>query len=83
MRNLEAKLPGEHWREVGLMARAVYQTSSPPLACLAKDEFMNHSRISRSRRCAIISTTNSSSDLRRRSRARPAHEFTAQIGLDH
>ena len=40
MRNLEAKVPAERWREFGPMARAVYQASSPALARLAKDEFM-------------------------------------------
>jgi transposase-like protein len=40
MRNLEAKVPAERWREFGPMARAVYQSSSPALARLAKDEFV-------------------------------------------
>jgi hypothetical protein len=39
MRNLEAKVPAERWREFGPMARAVYQASSPALARLANDEF--------------------------------------------
>ena len=167
MRNLEAKVPAERWREFGPMARAVYQASSPALARLAKDEFVktwarelpsadgvlrgrlrglhrapaaadrapprhqndqpsgahvrrgapshegdpaclrrkggheadvrradaratglaqrrssHRSRSSRSKRCAIIYATNSSSDTRRRSRAHPAHEFTALMGLD-
>lgn len=40
MRNLEAKVPAERWREFGPMARAVYQSSSPALARLARDEFV-------------------------------------------
>ena len=40
MRNLEAKVPSERWREFGPTARAVYQASSPALAQLAKDEFL-------------------------------------------
>jgi putative transposase len=40
MRNLEAKVPAERWREFGPMARAVYQASSPALARLARDEFI-------------------------------------------
>ena len=40
MRNLEAKVPAERWREFGPMARAVYQASSPALARLARDEFV-------------------------------------------
>jgi putative transposase len=40
LRNLEAKVPAERWREFGPMARAVYQASSPALARLARDEFV-------------------------------------------
>jgi transposase-like protein len=40
IRNLEAKVPAERWREFGPMARAVYQASSPALARLARDEFV-------------------------------------------
>ena len=40
LRNLEAKVPAERWREFGPMARAVYQSSSPVLARLARDEFV-------------------------------------------
>lgn len=39
LRNLEAKVPAERWREFGPMARAVYQASSPALARLAREEF--------------------------------------------
>jgi transposase-like protein len=40
LRNLEAKVPAERWREFGPMARAVYQSSSPALARLAREEFV-------------------------------------------
>lgn len=40
LRNLEAKVPAERWREFGPMARAVYQASSPALARLAREEFV-------------------------------------------
>jgi len=40
MRNLEAKVPAERWREFGPMARAIYQASSTALARLARDEFV-------------------------------------------
>ena len=39
MRNHEAKVPAERWRELGPMARAVHQ-ASPALARLARDEFV-------------------------------------------
>ncbi|MGH8727965.1 MAG: IS256 family transposase [Burkholderiales bacterium] len=40
MRNLEAKVPAERWREFGPMARAVYQASSTALAGLSREEFV-------------------------------------------
>jgi transposase-like protein len=40
LRNLEAKVPAERWREFGPMARAVYQSSSAALARLAREEFV-------------------------------------------
>lgn len=40
IRNLEAKVPAERWREFGPGARAVYQASSPALARLAREEFV-------------------------------------------
>jgi hypothetical protein len=40
MRNLEAKLPGEVWREVKGAAYAAYQGGSPKLAELARDDFV-------------------------------------------
>jgi putative transposase len=39
MRNLQAKVPEERWREVGPAARAVYQAPSPVLARLAAEGF--------------------------------------------
>lgn len=39
MRNLQAKVPEERWREVGPQARAAYQAPSPALARLAAEEF--------------------------------------------
>lgn len=40
LRNLEAKVPSERWREVKAMALASYQAASPMLAQLAKEEFV-------------------------------------------
>jgi len=40
IRNLEAKVPAERWREVKAMALAAYQGASPMLAELAKEEFV-------------------------------------------
>lgn len=40
IRNLEAKVPSERWREVKAMALAAYQAASPKLAELAKEEFV-------------------------------------------
>ncbi len=40
IRNLEAKVPAERWREVKAMAHAAYQAVSPMLAELAKEEFV-------------------------------------------
>lgn len=40
MRNLQAKVPEERWREFGPAARAVYQASSPTVAKLARQEFV-------------------------------------------
>ena len=40
MRNLEAKVPGEVWREVKGAAYAAYQAGSPKLAIMAKDDFV-------------------------------------------
>lgn len=40
IRNLEAKVPAERWREVKAMALAAYQAASPMLAELAKEEFV-------------------------------------------
>jgi transposase-like protein len=40
LRNLEAKVPAERWREVKALARASYQAASPMLAHLAKEEFV-------------------------------------------
>jgi transposase-like protein len=40
LRNLEAKVPAEQWREVKGLARAAYQASSPALARLSRDEFV-------------------------------------------
>lgn len=40
VRNLEAKVPAERWREVKAMALAAYQAASPMLAELAKAEFV-------------------------------------------
>ena len=37
MRNLQAKVPEERWREVGPAARAVYQAPSQVLARLAAE----------------------------------------------
>jgi putative transposase len=39
MRNLQAKVPEERWREIGPAARAVYQAPSPALATLAAEAF--------------------------------------------
>ena len=39
MRNLQAKVPEERWREVGPAARAAYQAPSQALARLAAEEF--------------------------------------------
>lgn len=39
MRNLQAKVPEERWREVIPQARAAYQAPSPTLARLAAEEF--------------------------------------------
>jgi len=40
IRNLEAKVPAELWREVKGLAHAAYRASSPPLARLTRDEFV-------------------------------------------
>ena len=40
IRNLEAKVPAELWREVKARAIAVYQAVSPMLAELAREEFV-------------------------------------------
>lgn len=40
IRNLEAKVPAERWREVKGHALAAYQAPSPMLARLARDEFV-------------------------------------------
>ena len=39
MRNLQAKVPEERWREIGPAARAVYQAPSQALATLAAETF--------------------------------------------
>jgi putative transposase len=39
MRNLQAKVPAERWREIGPAARAVYQAPSHALAILAAEAF--------------------------------------------
>lgn len=41
MRNLEAKVPGEVWRELKGAAYAAYQAGSPKLAAMAKDDFVS------------------------------------------
>jgi len=40
MRNLEAKVPGEMWREIKGAAYAAYQADSPKLAAMAKEDFV-------------------------------------------
>ena len=40
MRNLEGKVPDERWREVKAQAQAAYTASSPMLARLAKEDFV-------------------------------------------
>ncbi|MGH8773211.1 MAG: transposase, partial [Burkholderiales bacterium] len=40
IRNLEAKVPEERWREVKAMAAAAYQAQSPMVARLIKEEFV-------------------------------------------
>ena len=40
LRNLEGQVPGEFWREVKAYALAAYQASSPTLAQIARDEFV-------------------------------------------
>jgi transposase-like protein len=40
MRNLEAKVPGEIWREIKGAAYAAYQAGSPKLAATAKEDFV-------------------------------------------
>ena len=40
IRNLEAKVPAELWREVKGLAHAAYRASSPALARLTRDEFV-------------------------------------------
>ena len=40
MRNLEAKVPAEMWREVKGSAYAAYQAGSPKLAAMAKEDFV-------------------------------------------
>jgi transposase-like protein len=40
MRNLEAKVPGEVWRELKGAAYAAYQAGSPKLADMARDDFV-------------------------------------------
>ncbi|MDI3258183.1 MAG: transposase [Sinobacteraceae bacterium] len=42
LRNLEAKVPAERWREVKGAALAAHQTGSPQLAELAKEDFVAH-----------------------------------------
>lgn len=42
LRNLQAKVPEERWREVGAEARAAYQAPGPALARLAAAEFRKH-----------------------------------------
>jgi putative transposase len=42
MRNLEAKVPDEVWRELKGAAYAAYQAGSPKLAQMAKDDFVMH-----------------------------------------
>jgi putative transposase len=42
MRNLQTKVPKGRWREVKARARAAHQASSPALARLAHDEFVQH-----------------------------------------
>jgi putative transposase len=41
MRNLEAKVPAEMWRELKGAAYAAYQAGSPKLAAMAKDDFVS------------------------------------------
>jgi putative transposase len=40
IRNLEAKVPAERWREVKAQALAAYQAASPMIARLVKEEFV-------------------------------------------
>lgn len=40
IRNLEAKVPGEMWREVKGAAYAAYQAGSPKLALMAREDFV-------------------------------------------
>lgn len=40
LRNLQSKVPEEHWREFKAQALSVYQASSPALARLTRDEFV-------------------------------------------
>lgn len=40
MRNLEAKVPGEMWREIKGAAYASYQAGSPKLASMAREDFV-------------------------------------------
>jgi transposase-like protein len=40
IRNLEAKVPGEMWRELKGAAYAAYQAGSPKLALMAKEDFV-------------------------------------------
>lgn len=40
MRNLEAKVPAEVWREIKGAAYAAYQAGSPKLAAMAKEDFV-------------------------------------------
>jgi putative transposase len=40
MRNLEAKVPAEMWREIKGAAYAAYQAGSPKLAAMAKEDFV-------------------------------------------
>jgi len=40
MRNLEAKVPGEMWREIKGAAYASYQAGSPKLAAMAREDFV-------------------------------------------
>ena len=42
MRNLEAKVPDEMWRELKGAALAAYQAGSPKLAAMAKEDFVSH-----------------------------------------